>query len=82
MFSKSPSLTKKQREIIADNLRAFTANFGVPCIERADYGNGFYAFYPAESESWIQYCYDVSYLDGWLYGIVQGAVRGEFKLGR
>lgn len=74
-------LTKKQSEIIADNLRAFRHNFGDVRIERDDYGSGFYVFYPAESEnsSWIQYCYDINYLNGWLYGVVQGVVRGEFK---
>lgn len=72
-------MTAKQKEIIKDNLRAFTANFGEVRIEDADYGGGFYVFYPTESESWIQYCYSIEFLDGWLYGIVQGAVRGEFK---
>lgn len=73
------SLTPKQKEKITDNLRAFTSNFGEPRIERADYGDGFYVFYPAESESWIQYCYSIDYLDGWLYGVVQGVARSEFK---
>lgn len=72
-------MTARQKEIIKDNLRAFTANFGEVRIEDADYGGGFYVFYPTESESWIQYCYSIEFLDGWLYGIVQGAVRGEFK---
>ena len=74
-------LTKRQREVVADNLRAFIHNFGEPKIVADDYGHGFYVYYPADSESdaWIQYCYDLSYLDGWLYGVVQGRVRGEFK---
>ena len=74
-------MTKRQREIIADNLRAFQANFGDVRIEDAAYGGGFYVFYPSESkdDSWIQYCYDIDYLNGWLYGVVQGVVRGEFK---
>ena len=74
-------VTRKQEEIIADNLRAFIANFGSPRIERADHCNGFYVYYPADSESYIQYCYDVHYLNGWLYGVVQGFMRGEFKKG-
>lgn len=72
-------MTARQKEIIKDNLRAFTVNFGEVRIEDSDYGNGFYVFYPTESESWIQYCYDINYLNGWLYGVVQGVVRGEFK---
>ena len=72
-------MTKREKEIIKDNLYAFTHNFGDVRIEKEDYGPGFYVFYPAESDSYIQFCYDISYLDGWLYGIVQGCVRGEFK---
>lgn len=74
-------MTARQKEIIADNLRAFEANFGEVKIVDADYGGGFYVYYPTESknDSWIQYCYDIDYLNGWLYGVVQGVVRGEFK---
>lgn len=74
-------MTTRQNEIIADNLQAFTANFGAPRIERADYGSGLYVYYPANSDSYIQYCYDINYLNGWLYGVVQGFMRGEFKKG-
>lgn len=74
-------MTTRQNEIIKDNLRAFTTNFGAPRIERADYGSGFYVYYPANSDSYIQYCYDIDYLNGWLYGVVQGFMRGEFKKG-
>jgi len=77
------NMTKKQRELIDDNLKAFIANFGAPRIVKADYGSGFYIYYPADNpnpySSYIQYCYDINYLNGWLYGVVQGAVRGEFK---
>lgn len=75
------NLTNKQKETIKDNLGAFTHNFGEPRIEREDYGEGVYVFYPPESDSWIQYCYNIDYLNGWLYGVVQGVVRGEFKTG-
>ena len=68
----------KHKEVIKDNLRAFTANFGEVRIETYD-NKSFYVFYPADSDSYIQYCYDIDYLNGWLYGVVQGAVRGEFK---
>lgn len=75
------SLTNSQREKIEDNLKAFIVNFGAPRIEKADYGSGFYIYYPANSDSYIQYCYDIDYLNGWLYGVVQGVMRGEFKKG-
>ena len=74
-------MTKRQKEIIEDNLRAFVHNFGDVRIEKESYGKGFYVFYPATCEegNYIQYCYDIDYLNGWLYGVVQGCVRGEFK---
>lgn len=74
-------LKEREKEIIADNLRAFVHNFGEVRIEKEEYGNAYYVYYPADSEqgNYIQYCYNISYLDGWLYGVVQGAVRGEFK---
>lgn len=72
-------MTAKQKELIKDNLRAFTTNFGEVMIEKEDYGKGFYVYYPADADSYIQYCYDIDYLNGWLYGVVQGCVRGEFK---
>ena len=75
------NMTKKQFELIADNLRAFNNNFGAVRIEREDAGRGFYVFYPSDADSWIQFCYNIDYLNGWMYGCVQGAVRGEFKKG-
>ena len=72
-------MTEKEMEVIKDNLRAFTHNFGDVRIEKENCGKGYYVFYPTDAETWIQYCYNIGYLDGWLYGVVQGAVRGEFK---
>lgn len=68
-------MTKREQEIIKDNLRAFVNNFGKVRIEKEDYGRGFYVFSPAESESWVQYCYNIDYLNGWLYGCVQAVNR-------
>lgn len=65
-------MTTRQKEIISDNLRAFVYNFGPVRIESADYGGGFYIFYPPSADSYVQYCPDISYVDGWLYGAVQG----------
>lgn len=66
-------MTKNQREIIKDNLRAFEANFGKVRIEKEPYNSGFYVYSPADRESYVQYCYSIDYLNGWLYGCVQGA---------
>ena len=78
-MTKYTKMTLRQENLIMDNLVAFTNNFGVPRIVKADYGSGWYVYYPANSDSYIQYCYNIDYLNGWLYGVVQGAVRGEFK---
>ena len=64
-------MTSRQKEIIKDNLHAFIANFGEVRIEK--YGSGFYVFSPSDSESYVQFCYDIHYLNGWLYGCVQAA---------
>lgn len=72
-------MTNRQKEIIKDNLKAFTHNFGDIRIEQYMKNEGFYVYYPAQSDDYIQYCENIDYLNGWLYGIVQGCVRGEFK---
>ena len=72
-------LTKKELEEVKNNLNSFIVNFGVPRIKRADYGRGLYV-YMGESDSYIQYCHNISYFDGWLYGAVQAANRAEFKM--
>lgn len=56
-------MTTKQKEIIKDNLRAFITNFGDVRIVKEDYGKGFYVFYPATSESYIQFCYNIDVRD-------------------
>lgn len=69
-------MTKKQKEIIEDNLKAYIANFGYIVIEKEECGKGFYVFTDEErkaSGSWTQYCYNIDYLNGWLYGAVQAA---------
>lgn len=74
-------MTNRQKEIISDNLRAFVHNFGEPTIVKEDYGKGFYVFRPGDNpkeNSWVQYCYDINYLNGWLYGCVQAAC-GQIK---
>lgn len=67
-------LTKKEREIIKDNLAAFIVNFGVPRLVRADYGRGLFV-YMGDSDSAIHFCYDINYFNGWLYGAVQAVNR-------
>ena len=72
-------LTKKEYEIVKNNLNAFIVNFGVPRVVRADYGRGLYV-YMGDSNRWIEFCHNVDYFDGWLYGAVQAANREEFVI--
>lgn len=67
-------LTRNQQEIIKDNLKAFLANFEPIRIEKEDYGKGFYVF-QGDDRSYIQFCYDINYLNGWLYGAVQAKCK-------
>lgn len=61
-----------EKEIIQDNMQAFIANFGYLRIERDEMGNGFYVF-TDNINTYRQYCYNIDYLNGWLYGCVQAA---------
>lgn len=72
-------LTKQQAEVIRLNLRAFETNFGKARIERVPYSTQINVYYPEDSNTYIQNCPNIHYLNGWLYGCVQGALRGEFK---
>lgn len=71
-------MTKRQKEIIKDNLNAYIANFGYIKIEAEDCGKGFYIYTDeqrAESGSYTQYCYNIDYVNGWLFGAVQAVNR-------
>jgi hypothetical protein len=68
------TLTAKQQELIKDNLHAYLANFAPIRIEKEDHGKGFYVFQD-ERESYVQFCYNVDYLNGWLYGAVQAKCK-------
>ena len=74
-------MTKKQMEKIEDNLRAYKNNFDYIEIEKEQCGKGFYVFTSKEryeQYSWTQYCENIDYLNGWLYGCVQ-AINGIMK---
>jgi len=80
-------ITEAHKEVIEKNLNGYIANFETPYIVYDGGGIGqavawgdherFYV-YRNKSEydnggEYVQYCYDISYLDGWLYGAVQAA---------
>ena len=67
-------MTQREKEIIKDNLNAYINNFGYIHIEKEICGDGFYVFTSEERKeqgSWTQFCYNIDYLNGWLYGAVQ-----------
>ena len=67
-------MTNKQKEKIKDNLNAYKANFGY--IEIVKVGKGFYIYTSKESRAsgcWTQFCENIDYVNGWLYGAVQAA---------
>lgn len=69
-------MIKRQKELIKDNLNAYKANFGYISIEKENFGKGFYVFTSEEKKAngdHTQYCYNIDYLNGWLYGAVQAA---------
>lgn len=67
-------MTNTEKEIIKDNLNAYRNNFDYIHIEKEECGEGFYVFTSEkrkEEGSWTQFCYNIDYLNGWLYGAVQ-----------
>ena len=64
------TFTESQKEKIKSNLNAYLANFKPITIEKADYGKGFYV-YEVDRDGHVQYCENIDYLNGWLYGAVQ-----------
>ena len=84
MNAESAKMTEKMKELIKDNLNAYKANFKYIKIISAEYGGGFYVFTSkerVESGSWTEYCPNIDYLNGWLYGAVQAIHKrcGERK---
>lgn len=67
-------MTNKEKELIADNLRAYLTHFIPIRIEKEDYGEGFYVFQEGH-DSYVQFCYNIHYLNGWLYGAVQSKCK-------
>lgn len=63
-------MKKRHKEIIDDNLKAYENNFEPIDIVEEDYGNGYYVYQRGDS-SYIQFCENIHYLNGWLYGAVQ-----------
>ena len=47
-------MTEREKNLIKSNLKPFVHNFGPVRIEKENCGKGFYVFYPADSDSYIQ----------------------------
>lgn len=68
--------TNTEKAIIQDNMRAYLNNFGYLHIEREECGKGFYVYTSEQRTlegSYTQFCYNIDYLNGWLYGCVQAS---------
>ena len=76
-------MTKYQEELIEKNMQAYVTNFGYIGITRSADKKGFLVYKsPVDelTENYIQYCPNIHYLNGWLYGAVQGALILKSKL--
>ena len=77
LVGKSAKITKLEKNIIESNLKAFEANFDEIYLYK--FHHGAFEVYMAKSDiidnTYIQYCDNIDYLNGWLYGAVQGALR-------
>lgn len=67
---KTEGLKAKQIELIKKNAEAFEYWFPELTIVASLQDKGFYV-YLAGREEYVQYCYNIDYLNGWLYGAVQ-----------
>ena len=76
-------MTRRQEELIERNKAAYVANFGYIGITRSADRKGFLV-YKSDTDmllgNYIQYCPNIDYLNGWLYGAVQGALILKSKL--
>lgn len=76
-------MTKHQEELIDQNRQAYVTNFGYLGLTRSADGKGFLVYKSPTDEltgNYIQYCPNIHYLNGWLYGAVQGALILKSKL--
>lgn len=72
-------ITDREKNRIKMNYDAFVANYGYPRIEKGLNGE-FFVFYPETDTDYVQYCRSIDYLDGWLYGCVQGALVIQHRM--
>jgi hypothetical protein len=58
------------KDVLFDNLRSYLFNFGYIKIIYSDL-EGYFVFANQEEDSPTHFCYNLDYLNGWLYGAVQ-----------
>jgi hypothetical protein len=75
----SNAISENQAGTIKDNLHAYEANFETPFIIYDSASKGFEVYRTQEEfrngQGYVQFCYNISYLDGWLYGAVQAKCK-------
>lgn len=78
LSKNSYTVTQGEADKMRDNLRAFSFNFKEPLLRK--YKDKSFAVFMSEEDvdsgSYVQYCENIDYLNGWLYGAVQ-AVCGQ-----
>ena len=82
LINGSKSLTITELEIIAPNLRAYEHNFGELYIHKSPYHKRFLLYLneeDAKNGRHIHSCRNIEYLNGWLYGVVQGSIVREAR---
>lgn len=77
LVNASRKLTIREYKAIEANLRAFEHNFGKLYLHKSPYDKGF-RIYLTEADAkggrHIHSCNNIEYLNGWLYGVVQGGI--------
>ena len=76
LHDKSSAIPKSECDMICRNLRAFEANFGEVILYRNRAGayKVYLDYADMVEDRYVQMCRNVDYLDGWLYGVVQGGI--------
>jgi len=79
LVNGSQGFTRNELQRLEKNLSAYEFNFGELLIYREPKNRGGHTYiFVTEQDSkefnYIHYCDDIEYLNGWLYGIVQGDI--------
>ena len=66
---EAPTPASDKKKALQTALAQIEKNFGKVRIEHNP-PYGFYVYLPKDNETYVQFCYNIDYLNGWLYGAV------------